>query len=134
MILAYMAPQAGPLKKDRKIPVSPTQHFSQTALLQECDDGEAVKKALLQLGLPGLHRSIVGGASFTHGRWDRNFLQLLKGLWHTECEYSAVTLAWAGNDLTSQWTNGETLTDAIEHLKAFGEYVWHSHSPHRCGR
>ena len=34
----------------KSYPVSSTQHFSQIALLQECDDGEAAKKALLQLG------------------------------------------------------------------------------------
>ena len=99
-----------------------TQCFSQIALRQECDDGAAAKEALLQLGLRGLQPSIVGGASFTHGRWDRNFLQLLKGLWGSGCHYTAVTLVWAGNDLTSRWTTPETLTDAVEKLREFGEW------------
>ena len=51
----------------KKFLVSCNQHCLQLALLQECDDGAAAKDVLLRLCLPGLHPSIVGGASFTHG-------------------------------------------------------------------
>ena len=95
-----------------------TQRFSQIALRQECDDGAAAKEALLQLGLRGLQPGIVGGASFTHGRWDRNFLHLLKGLWGSGCHYTAVTL------VTSKWTTPETLTDAVEEVREFGEWYY----------
>lgn len=92
-------------------------------MLQECDNGAAAKDVLLRLGLPGLHPSIVGGASFTHGWWDRNFLQIHNGLWGAGLKYTAVTLVWAGiSDLTSRWTTRETLTDAVADLKAFGEW------------
>ena len=107
------------------------QHCSQIALLQECDNGAAAKDVLLRLGLPGLHPSIVGGASFTHGWWDRNFLQIHNGLWGAGLKYTAVTLVWAGiNDLTSR---GNT------HRRRRGfEGVWgmvrHSHSADWCRR
>ena len=39
-----------------------------------------------------------------------------------DCGVQAVTLVWAGNDLTSKWTTPETLTDAVENVKAFGEW------------
>ena len=62
-----------------------------------------------------------GEVSPTRG-WDRNFLDILKGLWGPGCRYTAVTLVWAGNDLTRWWTTQETVTHAVEKLKAFGEW------------
>lgn len=65
--------------------------------------------------------AIRGGSSFTHGWRDRNFLSLLKDIWFHEHKYSSVTLVWAGNDLTSRYTEPDTLTQAIEDVMAFGQ-------------
>ena len=89
------------------------------ALLQECDDGAAAKESLRTLGYHDLHVAIRGGASFTHGWRERNFLSLLKDIWFQEHQYSSVTLVWAGNDLTG-YTNLDELTQAVKDVMEFG--------------
>ena len=83
-----------------------------SASLQECGDGAATKDAaakesLRDLGYDGLHVAIRGG-----------FLSLLKDIWFQEHKYSAVTLVWAGNDLTSRWSTPDTFTHAVEEVMA----------------
>ena len=94
------------------------------ASLQECDDGAAAKASLPALGYDNLHVAVRGGASFTHGWRERNFLSLLKDIWFQECEYSLVTLVWAGNDLTSPYTNPDP-----SHRRRDGVWkpLWRSH-------
>ena len=118
-LLGFTAPQAGPVASTcnacHRVLVD-TPFFVR---LQECDDGAAAIAKARGLGLE-LHPAIVGGASFTHKRRDRNFLSILKDVWFNDFQYSSITLVWAGNDLLS-WSTSDTVTQAVAELLMFGE-------------